>query len=75
MINQLESRGQAQSIGGIEYLLQLAESSLSLGEVEAYAAVIRENAICRKLIQAGKDFIRQGLGRGREVGQGAARRS
>ena len=62
--DQLDSRGQAESVGGVDYLLELAESSLSFGEVEAYANVIRESAICRQLIRAGSDFVRQGSSRG-----------
>ena len=61
---QLDNRGLAKSVGGVEYLLELAESPLSLGGAEAYANVIHESAICRQLIRAGKDFIKQGSSRG-----------
>ena len=57
---QLDNRGQAEAVGGVEYLLELAESPLSLGDIEAYAALIRESAIRRQLIRAGHDFVKQG---------------
>ncbi len=62
--DQLDSRGLAPSVGGVDYLLQLAESPLNLGEIEVYAHLIRESAICRQLIRAGRDFVSQSLNRG-----------
>ncbi|NVJ49776.1 MAG: replicative DNA helicase [Gammaproteobacteria bacterium] len=46
----LEREGEADNIGGLAYLGELAKNTPSAANIEAYAAIVRERAILRELI-------------------------
>lgn len=48
--NELRDRGQLESVGGVEYLVSLAESVPSAANAEHYATVVRDKALLRNLI-------------------------
>ncbi|WMS88718.1 replicative DNA helicase [Pleionea litopenaei] len=46
----LEREGEADNVGGLAYLGELAKNTPSAANIEAYAAIVRERAILRELI-------------------------
>ena len=48
----LEKHGELENAGGLAYLGSLANNTPSAANVAAYAAIVRERAILRRLIQA-----------------------
>ncbi|MBN2489594.1 MAG: replicative DNA helicase [Planctomycetes bacterium] len=55
---RLEKAGTLDKVGGIEYLLSLAEAVPSAASADYYANLVKEKAIMRTLIAAGEDMIR-----------------
>ncbi|MGH6884616.1 MAG: DnaB-like helicase N-terminal domain-containing protein, partial [Geminicoccales bacterium] len=49
----LESHGELSQIGGLAYLGALAKETPSAANVRADAAIVRERAVLRRLIQVG----------------------
>ncbi len=49
---RLEDKGQLDQVGGIEYLIELAESVPSATSAAYYANIVREKAALRKLIDS-----------------------
>jgi replicative DNA helicase len=63
---QLERRGQLEEAGGLAYLGTLARDTPTAANVRAYAQIVRERALLRRLIEAGRAitasvFSEQGL--------------
>ncbi len=63
---QLERRGQLEQAGGLAYLGTLARDTPTAANVRAYAQIVRERALLRRLIEAGRAitasvFSEQGL--------------
>lgn len=56
--NQLTQRGSLDSIGGVDYLIQLAESVPSAANAKHYAEIVRDMATLRKLEQAGSEIVK-----------------
>ncbi|MDR1206874.1 MAG: replicative DNA helicase [Rickettsiales bacterium] len=54
--NYLEQQGVLESVGGIEYLAQLAAAGATVVNVEQYGRIIYENAMRRELIQLGAEI-------------------
>ncbi|WP_110668692.1 MULTISPECIES: replicative DNA helicase [Salinicola] len=52
----LERRDQLESVGGLAYLAELARNTPSAGNIRAYADIVRERAMLRKLIQASRQI-------------------
>ena len=50
----LENRGELDDIGGLVYLAELASSVPSVANIRAYAGIINERSILRKLINTGQ---------------------
>jgi len=50
----LEQQGTLDSVGGIDYLTQLASAGATVVNIEQYARIIHENAMRRKLIELGQ---------------------
>ena len=50
----LENRGELDDIGGLVYLAELASSVPSVANIRAYAGIINERSVLRKLINTGQ---------------------
>ena len=51
LADKLQAQGILENVGGLAYLSELAEKTPSVSNIKAYAAVIKERAILRNLIQ------------------------
>ena len=60
--NFLEGNGTLDMAGGVEYLTQLASSSISIVNVVDYARLVYECAIKRNLIEIGTDIVNNAYG-------------
>ena len=56
---ELVRRKQLETIGGVDYLVALAEGVPSSANVEYYAKIVRNKAMLRELILAGTDIVRE----------------
>lgn len=54
--NYLEQQGTLESVGGAEYLAQLAGAGATVVNVEQYARIIHDNAMRRELINLGQSI-------------------
>jgi replicative DNA helicase len=52
----LQRQGQLEAAGGLGYLARLVEDTPSAANIRAYARIVREHAMLRKLIQIGGDI-------------------
>jgi replicative DNA helicase len=57
--DELDRRKQLESIGGVEYLVALAEGVPNAANAEFYAKIVRDKALLRELILAGTDMVRE----------------
>ena len=55
----LDNLGELESVGGLAYLGQLAQSTPNPANVAAYARIVRERAILRRLIAAANEIVGQ----------------
>ena len=55
--NLLNSRQELEMIGGPAYLASLLEKTISSSNIEAYAKIVREKSVLRKLIHASTGII------------------
>lgn len=53
----LEDRGHLEEVGGVEYLIRLAESVPSAVSAAHYAKIVREKAVLRRLIDAAGNVL------------------
>jgi replicative DNA helicase len=65
----LSERNHLDNIGGATYLASLAQSVPSAANVAAYAKIINEKALLRRLIQAANEISSSCYGGGRNVGE------
>ena len=56
----LESRGLAEDAGGSTYVIELASTTPSAANIEAYAEIVREKSILRQLIEVGTGIVNDG---------------
>lgn len=54
---ELKKRQQLNTIGGIEYLTEVAKSVPTAANVEEYIKIVEEKAILRRLIDEGTDIV------------------
>ena len=57
--NSLKQDATLEQVGGIAYLSEIAEKITSTANVKAYAQIIKEKSLLRKIIQKSKDFIQK----------------
>ncbi len=57
--DELKRRQQLDEIGGVDYLVRLAEGVPSAANAEYYARIVRDKAMLRELILAGTDMVRE----------------
>lgn len=55
--NHLETQGELDKIGGIEYLSKLAIAVPTSAHVKNYASIVKEKSILRRLIKTGQEII------------------
>ncbi|MES9826545.1 MAG: DnaB-like helicase N-terminal domain-containing protein [Candidatus Thiodiazotropha endolucinida] len=60
--SHLEKAGMIDDIGGLPYLMQLAEETPSAANCRAYAKAVRESSDRRKLIAIGSQLIESATG-------------
>lgn len=60
LADYLQARGQLESIGGASYLSSLADTVPSAANVVAYAKIIRQKGVIRRLIQASTEISSRG---------------
>ena len=53
---KLDNKNSLNKVGGKEYLIELATSTPSAANLEAYAEIIRQRSITRKLMKANSDI-------------------
>ncbi len=52
----LENLGELGNVGGLPYLVALAQNTPSAANIRRYAEIVRERAIMRKLVEVGTDI-------------------
>jgi replicative DNA helicase len=55
--NQLIEQGDLEVIGGPAFLAEIMEQTFSAANIMAYARIVREKAVLRKVIQTSQSFI------------------
>lgn len=61
-----ESKGLGDEIGGAGYLIQLASTTPSAANIQAYARIVSDKAMLRRLIGCCTDGVNEGFTGGRE---------
>ncbi|MBS0213198.1 MAG: replicative DNA helicase [Proteobacteria bacterium] len=61
-----DADGSAEQIGGSAYLIELASTTPSAANIAAYAEIVREKAMLRRLIEAGTQIVNDGFQPGQE---------
>src|SRR5690606_2313545 len=65
-----EHNGTAELVGGVAYVVELANSTPSAANIEAYAQIVREKSVLRQLIDAGTEIAGDGFNpKGRSVSE------
>jgi len=59
--DRLEASGELEAAGGLSYLAELAQNTPSASNIRAYARVVRERAVLRRLIEAAQDIADSGF--------------
>jgi replicative DNA helicase len=57
--DELDRRKQLGPVGGVEYIVSLAEGVPNAANAEYYAKIVRDKAMLRELIVAGTDMVRE----------------
>ena len=66
----LESNSELNTVGGLEYLGLLAESTPTAANIRGYAQIIRERSIMRNLVEVGTNIVDNALSpQGRDAQQ------
>jgi replicative DNA helicase len=60
LAESLQNSNELASVGGAEYLVDLASSTPSSANVKAYTQIVLERSIVRQLIGAASDIVRKG---------------
>lgn len=67
--DQLKKRNELESVGGVEYLVRVAESVPSSANAEYYAGIVREKALLRQLAQAAGEILQAAYSETGEVSE------
>jgi len=62
--DELETRGELEAAGGEAYLAELIDAAVTTANLEAHAAIVREKAVLRQLIEASTSIVSQAYGGG-----------
>ena len=60
LAESLQNSNELSSVGGAEYLVDLASSTPSSANIKAYTQIVLERSIVRQLIGAASDIVRKG---------------
>ena len=60
LAESLQNSNELTSVGGAEYLVDLASSTPSSANIKAYTQIVLERSIVRQLIGAASDIVRKG---------------
>lgn len=52
----LENHGELANVGGLSYLVALAQNTPSAANIRRYAEIVRERGVMRKLVEVGTDI-------------------
>lgn len=52
----LENHGELSNVGGLSYLVALAQNTPSAANIRRYAEIVRERGVMRKLVEVGTDI-------------------
>jgi replicative DNA helicase len=52
----LENHGELSNVGGLPYLVALAQNTPSAANIRRYAEIVRERGVMRKLVEVGTDI-------------------
>jgi replicative DNA helicase len=70
LAEELERQESLQDVGGLSYLGMLANDTPSAANIQAYAAIVREQSVVRQLIKVGNDVAEAGYRpKGRKVNE------
>ncbi len=58
----LEDRGSLERVGGLDYIVELADSVPSAANAVHYARIVRDKSMVRQLIAAAGDMLREAYG-------------
>lgn len=64
---ELASSGKLENIGGISYLMELANAVPTAANIEYYAKIVEEKSLLRRLIRTATDIAKEGYTREDEV--------
>ncbi|MBM6551229.1 replicative DNA helicase [Marinomonas ostreistagni] len=53
---RLDKRGELEDIGGVAYLIEIAEATPSASNIASYAEIVRERSLLRRLISTTNDI-------------------
>jgi len=67
--DELTKRGQMEQVGGVDYLVSIAESVPSATNVEYYAKIVRDKALLRNLITVTNEINTMAFDQRGEVGE------
>lgn len=56
-----ESMGEGEQVAGGAYLIELASTTPSAANIKAYAEIVRDKAVLRKLIEVGTTIVNDGF--------------
>lgn len=56
-----DANGLSEQVGGGGYLIELASTTPSAANIAAYAKIVKDKALLRKLIDVGTDLVNQGF--------------
>jgi replicative DNA helicase len=61
--NELRATEQLQAVGGLSALMKTADTTPAVGDVGAYAAIVRAHAFARRVIETAQVIAAEGLAR------------
>jgi len=65
--DDLKKRKKLKSVGGVEYLVKIAESVPAVANVEYYIEIVKDKALLRSLVLAGNEILSGAYDEGGEV--------
>ena len=67
--DELKRRNKLESVGGVNYLVEIVESVPSAANVEYYAEIIREKAMLRELARASREILEEAYSESGDVAE------
>ena len=66
---KLKDNGLYEKVGGIEYLMQLADSTISANNTKEYINIIKNKSLARQIIKAGEEISNDALDSKVDIGE------